>query len=132
MSSKHEWRLKFDGMTYKFIDANNPILCISKTVQHVFGRSHSNGLPSKRILKNRCEIALPRTATGGLLTGMIALLCSEGLSGAALATRTRSIVLADVNTWAKFYESPMSILTSKRLVDTTRFEGGSGLLEKLS
>ena len=45
LSSVHRWNLKFRDMKYKFTDNRNPYLCISKTVQHVLGRSSKNGLP---------------------------------------------------------------------------------------
>lgn len=45
-SSQHGWNLKFDGMTYKFLDINDPEICPVKTVQHVVGRSVNNGLPN--------------------------------------------------------------------------------------
>ena len=44
LSSKHQWNLRFLSMKYYFIDRRNPYLCISKTVQHVLGRSAKSAL----------------------------------------------------------------------------------------
>ncbi len=58
LSSKHKWNLKFDGMKYKFVDRYSPVFCISKTVQHVYGRSDKDGLPSQAQIEDRVRACI--------------------------------------------------------------------------
>lgn len=68
-SARHNWNLKFDGMTYKFLDINGPEICPVKTVQHVVGRSINNGLPSIADIQGIIRDCIASTGSNQLANG---------------------------------------------------------------
>lgn len=68
-SALNGWNFKFDGMKYKFVDANGPEICPVQTVQHVVGRSTTYGLPSIDAIQDIVTSCIDSTSKNKLANG---------------------------------------------------------------
>lgn len=68
-SAQNCWNLKFNGITYKFMDQNSPELCPIKTVQNVVGRSINDGLPNVCLIQDIVTRCIASFSENELING---------------------------------------------------------------